>query len=319
MDTSAEGFARSLLERLGLPAEPLRPASGWSNQVWLAPRHVVRLSSGRFRDAYVHEVRVLGMLPDEVPYARAVGHGRINDREWLVLERVPGEALLRAWPEMTSVGRREALRSLGRAIRALHSVELPPGFYNPWLEDAYSPGGEIRNAYHAPPALYPRLLETAERVPGTDPGVLAELGSFIEDRLSAFGDGREVLVHGDLHFGNLLWGGSCLTALLDFEGSRPGPADVELDTLLRFAREPGQYRASDGDPLLSPSDLSGVLSWLTEGYPELCSHPRLRERLEVYEATWHLVQLQHFPPGSGGPDPWGHILALLSGSFRPLP
>jgi hypothetical protein len=36
----------------------------------------------------------------------------------------------------------------------------------------------------------------------------------------------------------------------------------------------------------------------------------------VYEALWQLVQLLHFPPGSGSPDPWGHLLALLDAGDR---
>src|SRR2546423_4298397 len=52
LDTDLAAFACTVLESLGWPARPLRAASGWSNHVWLAPAHVVRISSGRFRDPY---------------------------------------------------------------------------------------------------------------------------------------------------------------------------------------------------------------------------------------------------------------------------
>ena len=93
-------LAASLLESLGLPSSPLQVADGWVNRVWLAPAHVVRLSSGRFRDSLAHEARVLRLLPPEVPHARVVAHRRTGRREWLVLERVPGITLTAAWPAL---------------------------------------------------------------------------------------------------------------------------------------------------------------------------------------------------------------------------
>ncbi|MBC8075680.1 MAG: hypothetical protein H7Y32_06345, partial [Chloroflexales bacterium] len=56
-------FARAVLAAHGLATAPLTPANGWSNHVWMTPTHVVRISSGRFRDAYAHEAAVLALLP----------------------------------------------------------------------------------------------------------------------------------------------------------------------------------------------------------------------------------------------------------------
>lgn len=90
LSSDATSVAEHLLTTLGLPAKPLTPASGWSNRVWLAPVHVVRLSSGRFRDAFAHEVAVLRLLSSAVPHAAIRAYGRIGDREWLVQDRLPG-------------------------------------------------------------------------------------------------------------------------------------------------------------------------------------------------------------------------------------
>ena len=105
LDTDPAAFACTVLESLGWPARPLRAASGWSNHVWLAPAHVVRISSGRFRDAYAHELAVLKMLPDAVPHAQAVAYGRAGRREWMVLQRVPGRPLTQVWAGMSEFQR----------------------------------------------------------------------------------------------------------------------------------------------------------------------------------------------------------------------
>jgi aminoglycoside phosphotransferase (APT) family kinase protein len=311
--------AASLLESLGLPSAPLRAAHGASNRVWLAPAHVVRRSSGRFRDSLAHEARVLRLLPPGVPHARVVAHRRTGRREWLVLERVPGVTLAAAWP---ALGRREralATRRLGEALRALHHVGVPVDLRNPSLEDALAPGGPRRDAYHAPPDRYRDLLEAAEAVPGVDRGVLRQVGEHIGERLDAFPPEPVALVHTDAHFGNIMWDGADggrISALLDFEGARPAPPDLELDTLLRFAREPERFDWPTAPVDLTRRDLAGFVDGLADSYPALFGHPRLDARLGVYEALWQLVQLLHFPPGSGGPDPWGHLLALLEAGDR---
>lgn len=305
---------RALLMAHDLPATPLTSADGWSNRVLLAPAHVARIGSGRFRDAFVHEARVLAMLPPDVPHAAVIDHGLIGDREWLILERVAGEPLDLAWPHLDQRQRRMAINQLGETLRALHAMPLPPGFANPWLEDALADPGNPRDAYHVPPNRAPWLLKALGRDPALDKGLLADAGAFIATRQDAFaGDelSPPVLVHADIHFANLLWDETRdrLSALLDFEGARPAMPDMELDTLLVFCRNPDAFRRSGSGSGLTPSDLADVPGWLAGSYPALFSHPRLSDRLAAYEALWHLVQLQHLGMRPGGPA--DHLRALL--------
>ena len=312
LETDSAAFARLLLASLGLPADPLRPASGWSNSVWLAPAHVVRLSSGRFRAAYAHERAVLALLSPAIPHAETIASGQVGRREWMILRRVEGRPLREAWPSMTESQRRDAVDSLGHVLLAIHDTLLPKGFHNPWLDDALAPGGNIKDAYHAPPDRYRQLLDAAATVPGVDRAFLQTVGRFIEQRLPAFSQDYTVLVHGDFHFANLLWDGTRVSAVLDFESARPAARDLDLDTLLRFVRAPDQESAPGDRLVLTARDLASVPRWLMRVYPTLFSHPHLTERLEVYEALWQLVQLFHFPPDVGPLDPWGALKLLLT-------
>jgi hygromycin-B 7''-O-kinase len=305
-------FAVWLLSSLGLPNQPLVSAGGWSNRVWLAPAHVVRLSSGRFRDAFAHEAAVIGMLPSAIPTARVLGHGRVGPREWLVQQRLPGSPLAQVWPALSTPQRRDAARQLGTLLRALHGVPLPVGFANPWLSAALAPGGQPRNAYHAPPSQYETLLAAAAQVPGVGTALLDALRAFIGERLPAFDGLPAVLMHGDIHFYNVLWHDGRISGLLDFEGAQPAVADQELDTLRRFCRQPVLYRGSGDATALPGADLAAVPGWLAETYPELFAVPGLTARLAVYDALWHLVQLHHFPLYGGPRDPLGRLKALLA-------
>lgn len=314
--TRPDAFPRRVLEAYGLPAEPLVAAGGWSNRVWLTRAHAVRLSSGRFCDAFAHEVAVSRLLPRTVPHAPVLTYGRAGPQEWVIQTRVAGRPLVEVWPGLDRAARRAAVAQLGGILRALHAIRLPAGFGNPWLAAALAPGGQPRDAYHAPPEHHEVLLAAAARVPGVDHGVLAAARAFIAERLPLFAADAAVLVHSDAHFANLLWADGRITALLDFEGSRPAARDLELDTLLRLAREPGLYGDPDGRTTMGRDAVRAIPEWLASAYPELFAHPRLMARLAVYEALWQLVQLLHYPPGSGFPDPWGHLVALLTRGDR---
>jgi hypothetical protein len=104
------------------------------------------------------------------------------------------------------------------------------------------------------------------------------------------------LVHGDLHFENVLWDGARISALLDFEWARPGPPDLDLDVLLRFCAEPGVNVASDYEQQLRRRDYRDVPVWLREAYPDLFAHPRLNERLALYSLAYDLRELLLRPP-----------------------
>jgi hygromycin-B 7''-O-kinase len=311
LTANPDAFAHRLLAGLGLPFHPLVPVASWSNRVWLAPAHVLRLSSGRFRGAFAHEKAVISLLPLKVPHAPVRSYGQISGREWLVQDRVAGRPLLDVWPHLSAAQRQSAAYQLGIALKAFHEIPVPPGFSNPLLDDALALLGKARDAYHAPPSQYHHLTAAASSIPGVDSGFLEEVEAFIDSRLDAFDDDRAVLVHADAHFSNVLWDGDRLTAILDYEGTRLAPPDQELDTILRQTREPALYCAPGTSAVHEAHDFSGFVETLAKAYPSLFEHPRLSERLEAYEAMWHLVQLLHFPPGTGHPDPYGHLQSLL--------
>lgn len=311
LETRPEEFARHLLRQHGLPNWPLRANHGWSNQVWLAPAHVVRLSSGRFHGSFAHERDIIQRLPPEVPHAPICGYGRVGHHEWLIQYRAPGIPLSAAWPTLNREQRHTAIRQLGAILRALHETPIPDSFDNPSLAAAIGPGGERRNAYHLTPEHYTILLDACLAAPGSDRDLIERCGGFIAERLELFADDRRVLVHCDLHFENLLWDEDRLTAVLDFEGARPAAADAELETLLRFAREPWLYQPPGSALIGVSTTLRDLPAWLAENYPALFEQRHLAARQSVYEALWWLVQLLNYPPGAGPPDPRRYLKVLL--------
>jgi aminoglycoside phosphotransferase (APT) family kinase protein len=292
LDSDPAAWAARLLAMHGLESGPLEPMAGWSNSLWASGAHVVRISSGRFQHSLSHEAEVLRSLP-HVPCPRVLANGVVGRREWMIQTRAPGANLMHRWPQLDPAERERAVRSLAQALRAVHATPLRAALREPpWRAAALRPGGDLSTALRLHPRHYRQLVDAGLERGAAAGSLLRATASFIEARLGALADDREVLTHGDLTFANVIWHGR-QARLVDFESSGAAPIDRELDLLLRFltsreAFSPGAV--SDSRALYDP-----VIGWLRDAYPEMFAHPDLVRRLEVYDALWELVQLLNYP------------------------
>lgn len=291
---SGLGRARALraLATVGVPSKGLVRADSVTNDVWLTDDYVVRVN----RDASLrlHREAVLSqVLPPVIGYPAVVQHAGEVGSDWLVSVRVPGRPLSRCWPTMTPQVRRRAVKQLADKLRVVHATRCPrlDGLVDaPQLLDAAPTGRRAVN----------RLLvaiEQACRLPNVDPGPLRDAAQLVEataGALEPFDVGT--IVHGDLTFENVLWDGDRVTAILDFEFARPGPPDLDLDVLLRFAALPHMHVAADYEAETRAADYADVPWWLAEDYPELFAHPQQFERMRIYSLAWDVREVLEFPP-----------------------
>ncbi len=291
----AEVRARRALRGAGLDEnEPLERASSVTNEVWLTREQVVRVN--RAANQRLRREAILGQaLPGEVGYPTILAYGGETGGDWLVLRRLPGQPLSRAWPQMTRDERRGAIRQLAAMLRALHSwectVDLPPIENLPQLLSVGAAG----------PAVAPVLdaLDRARSLEHVDPILLREAVEIVEagaDALEPFTS--TTLIHGDLTFENVLWDGHAITAMLDFEWARLAPRDLELDILLRFCAHPYLHVAEDYEHLTKAEDYVDVPWWLAEEHPSLFDFARQIDRVRVYSIAYDVRELLLFPPPS---------------------
>jgi hygromycin-B 7''-O-kinase len=302
------------LAAAGLPATGrfLRKA-GWVSRVWVGDEYVVRLSNGKFRDAYRHEATVVNLLAgSEVPHARHLAHGDDPDGSWSVTERLPGGTLYEAWPAADSHTRQAIIESLGAALRALHRVPVPADLLPPWLADALA--GKPWPAFH-PPVVSAALqqVEAARRPPGHDSRLLADVADWIQERLKLFAVDDLALVHGDLHGSNVIVHQGRVTGLIDFAEALAQPADVELDTILRWCARAREYPPTPKEQGLDETTLTEVPRWLHGAYPELFERGHLRERLNFYDMYGELALYAHHPQPHVREAAQDRIARLLSG------
>jgi len=167
---------------------------------------------------------------------------------------------------------------------------------------------------HQFPAVTPvlGLLDELLALTGVDRPLLAEAKALVSDTASVIEPfDAPTLIHGDLHFQNVLWDGQGVTALLDFEWARAAPPDLDLDVFLRFCAHPDWYVAPDYRELTRRADYAEVPYWFAEDYPELFDQPHLFERLRLYGLAYDIrdlaAEVRLSGPGAG-PMP-SHFLA----------
>ena len=204
------------------------------------------------------------------------------------------------------------IESLGSALRALHRVPVAVGLLPPWLADALT--GKPRLAYH-PPVVSAALhqVEAARRQPGHDARLLSGVVHWIQQRLALFAADEPVLVHGDLHGSNVIVDQGRVTGLVDFAEALAQPADVELDTILRWCAKASEYPPVQGGAGLDETTLTDVPRSLHGAYPELFEREHLRERLLFYDMQREFTLYAHHPLPDIREAAQDRIARLLSG------
>jgi hypothetical protein len=221
-----------------------------------------------------------------------VDYGTAAFGEWLIENRVPGEDLSRTWSGLTELQREHAITALGLVLKELHAVDAVACGLD---EASFLQGDTLDCPHQLPAGRLLDLLARANQLPFVDQGVTKQAVDLVVGLAGALDDHPRNLIHGDLHFENVLCDGPRL-ALIDFEWSRAGPPDLDLDVLLHSLADPALHVRGADRADLHRRDFDHVTLWLRQAYPELFAHPRLVDRLTVYRLAYDTRALLQDPP-----------------------
>jgi aminoglycoside phosphotransferase (APT) family kinase protein len=210
----------------------------------------------------------------------------------MITERLPGQVLSRCWPAMSPTDRRKAVAQLAERLRLLHGWHLTeplPEIASPHLLASSAGPGSIDRIMSG--------LEVAQDLEHVDPVLIVRAKNLVRESLAALDPvPADTLIHGDIHFENVLWDGERITGLLDFEWARAAAPDLELDVLLRFCAYPFLHVAEDYEAVTLTEDYADLPAWLAQDYPELFANERLLDRLRVYSVGYDVRELLLDPP-----------------------
>jgi aminoglycoside phosphotransferase (APT) family kinase protein len=172
------------------------------------------------------------------------------DREYLILERLPGRPL--SEPPSLAGGTREAvLRQVGRCLRQVHAITSDRYGYT-GEHQPMTPQRDWPSAFHI---MWTRLLDDVERCGGYRPDESASLRRLLDRHLACFD--RPVpaaLLHMDIWAQNLLVDAAGrLTGVLDWDRALWGDPEIEF-AVLDFCgiSEPALWEGYGAAPEQSP-------------------------------------------------------------------
>lgn len=281
------------------------------NEVWEYGDFIIKINPAPGAHRLQNAARLLLYLPAGVHAPVPVAAGPASWGEWSVIVRLPGSVLAPLWPALNQNQRHRAIAGVAEALRTLHHTPAP---------SEVPPGDPGRCPHPLPADRLLGLLADAADLPGVDRAMFGDAAERLVDYGQWLDAATTNLVHGDLHFENVLAAANgTVTGLLDFEWSRPGPPDLDLDILLRSLAQPALHHRSSTGAALRSQDFDAVLGWFQEAYPELFAHPHLRERLWVYRLAYDVADLlsrpaRPAPPSDAEPHhPYWRIVRHLQG------
>jgi Ser/Thr protein kinase RdoA (MazF antagonist) len=203
-----------------------------------------------------------------------------------------------------------ATREAGSALALLHTL----------LRDFVPPASVTSTSYHRLaqiPAQLPTLCERLDPALKATGESLARAYQEASDRVDAagFANWPAQMVHGDWHPGNMLFSGSRVAAVLDFDTVRrePRATDVANGALQFSITRLGE------NPEVWPSDLDEArFGVFLEGYDSMSPAGAILSRAELGAMAWLMVEAmvaEAFVPiaatGRFGPIPGGAFLRMV--------
>jgi hygromycin-B 7''-O-kinase len=270
----ADDLARAIARRHGLHNAGLARVPYGENLLFETAECVIKIF-GPARNQYRRELASLRALErcELLETPRVLAAGELDGRPYVVMTRLRGVRLTQLWSGLSRDARRPIVVRMAEAMRELHALpvaELEASLDRDWdaFIDAQTAGALER-----------------QRDAGAPEEWLAALPAWLDDcRALLLHPPRRVLLHGDIHAGNLLvreeHGAWQLTGWLDFGDSFAGPPEYELVA-------PGVLMVQ-GDAELQRDLL------LAYGYDERALTAALRHRLMLLTICYECSNLRKY-------------------------
>lgn len=299
-----EMIATSIFKQYGVDFSTAKRAGGWTNATWLAGGLALRLSVNPGNDKIRREVQMAAMLPATVGYPANIATGVTEGYEWSISKEIPGINLSEAWSAMDWPQRGRAFRQIWEKALAVHLVELGQvehlarkrAWYNSCDAEEAS-------------ASMDRLAQQGLFAPRQG-RILSEM---LDRFWKALPKATSVLNHGDITMDNMLWYHGQVVSLMDFEYAVIAPAELDLNSMLKFVFCP----ETDNDSFIEV-DQKGLQQFqqvVLDMVKPLLTHPNNIDLLLGYAILLEQYILELWlahPEGEGPLEQWGPYRRLLS-------
>lgn len=175
-----------------------------------------------------------------------------------IIEKIEGKTLYEIWYKLKEEERKEVILKLISSIRKLHNIKVKEYDFKEYIKNKIK---EYLTTCNITDELFEDLLNDCD----------------IYFKENKFG-----LIHGDLHFDNIIYNNGKIT-LLDFEYTMPASIDYDFRILNRCKEVPWHWASAKTDMLTIENDYQNLIPTIIENYQQLKEIPYLEERLLIYD------------------------------------
>ena len=192
-------------------------------------------------------------------------------------KKINGESLLLKWPLLNE--KQQILIQLLKKLEKLHSLEYNPYFDTNCLELLTKEYDNYLNK------IIESNILNKEKI-----HYLYELKNIIPNLLEGAKTG---LIHGDLHFNNILVNDNNEISLIDFEKIKRSFVERELDPINRMSRNPNSFN-TNSEIILNDYDFQNIMNFIKNNFEEI-NNDKFDDRLLLFDCLNSLMWLDKYP------------------------
>lgn len=263
--------------------------SGQLNRVFLFNnKFVIRFSDGRHDGRnFLREEKIINVIAKRVSVPEIIFSDFSFEKiqlDVIVLKKITGITLAKKWLQFSYAQQKKIICQLCDELKKLH--RLPVEDFN-FLPPANSWSNIFKKNVES-------CIAEAEIDKRIDQKSISYMKEYFKNnsRVLDF-QGTQALVHGDIHFENILISGNRITALLDFEHAEIAPIDFELAKIINFCLFPQKFVEPKLKNKYDEQTLMNVINLFKENYKELFISNFLKEKLKIYlipDVIWGFKQ-----------------------------
>lgn len=196
------------------------------------------------------------------------------------LERkINGESLLLKWPLLKENEKQQILVQLLEKLDKLHSLDYNSHFDNNCLDLLLKEYDNYLNK------IIESNILNKEKI-----YYLYELKNIIP---KLFEEAKTGLIHGDLHFNNILVNDDNKISIIDFEKIKRSFVERELDPINRMSRNPNSFN-TNSKIILTAYDFRNIMNFIKNNF-EVINGDKFDDRLLLFDCLNSLMWLEKYP------------------------
>lgn len=253
--------------------------SGFTNTVYILDnKYIIKICSDKNnKDRFTQEIKFYLSNNDNKYIPRLYNYYISDNKDYSyeIIEKVEGVTLYNVWHTLSLEERKDVLKLVVDMMKSIHKTK-----------------GEVYNfALYIKNKLNNEMNEVSNLFDGV---VLDKFNNIIKNIDRYFIDNDYRLVHGDLHFDNILIDSNNNIKVIDFERSLSAPIDYELDIFLRMCYNPIKYASLEEEKYVNNNDYKDIPKYLKEYYPEIFNFKYFDIRHLIYDLEANLRILPRF-------------------------